>query len=326
MIVPMKKVSLVVMDKYREESLKRLRDLGIVHLESRSVSSEALTGLLDRKTKTDTALGMLKPYEAEAKKTKRAPGPSVKDTFKRRAGDAAQADEPFSSDAVNGPEEPDTVTEVMRLSEEKKSLHDRLSILSREQSRIEGWGNFNPGDILALAKQGVVFHLYEFTPQVFAALPGALRYIVAGGDKAVIRVLVLDEEVPDAAPFVLPSSSLSEINASLADIHDRLADIERQLAALSLKTGAVEAEREELLSRIEFETARAGMDTLGDIPVSSVAWITGFVPHDELGVLKRAASENGWALSADDPGPDDMVPTKLKNNPLVSLLNPLTDF
>ncbi|MDR1178307.1 MAG: V-type ATP synthase subunit I, partial [Spirochaetaceae bacterium] len=39
-----------------------------------------------------------------------------------------------------------------------------------------------------------------------------------------------------------------------------------------------------------------------------------------------AASENGWALSADDPGPDDMVPTKLKNNPLVSLLNPLTDF
>ncbi|MDR1429639.1 MAG: V-type ATP synthase subunit I [Spirochaetaceae bacterium] len=334
MIVPMKKVSLVVMDKYREESLDRLRDMGILHLERKNISSETLSKLLDRKAKTDTALGILKPYEAEAKKARG----SLRQTAdvadagyaaapKTRAGEDAKADEPFSSDAVNRAETPDTVTGLMRLSEEKKALYDRLSVLSKEQGRVEGWGNFNPGDIRYLAEKGIVFYLYEFTPKAFAELPEGVRYIAAGGDKAVIRVLVLDDEIPDAAPFALPESSLSEINSAMADIHDRLADIERQFAALSVHTGAVEAEREELLSRIEFETARAGMDTLAELPSeSSVAWITGFVPHDELGLLKRAAAENGWALSAGDPGPDDDVPTKLKNNPLASLINPLTDF
>ena len=42
MIVPMKKVSLVVMDKAREVSLEQLRELGVVHLEKKNVQSSPL--------------------------------------------------------------------------------------------------------------------------------------------------------------------------------------------------------------------------------------------------------------------------------------------
>lgn len=47
---------------------------------------------------------------------------------------------------------------------------------------------------------------------------------------------------------------------------------------------------------------------------------------DSFDVLQKTAKENSWALASDDPGEDDAVPTKLKNNKFVSLIYPLTDF
>jgi V/A-type H+-transporting ATPase subunit I len=69
------------------------------------------------------------------------------------------------------------------------------------------------------------------------------------------------------------------------------------------------------------------MDITEDAPAEyAVAWFSGFVPQDDVGILKRSCAENGWALIADDPREDDDVPTLLKNNRLVSLIYPLTNF
>ena len=42
--------------------------------------------------------------------------------------------------------------------------------------------------------------------------------------------------------------------------------------------------------------------------------------------FKSVCAENGWAFVASDPADDDPVPTKLKNNKLVELIYPLTNF
>ena len=47
---------------------------------------------------------------------------------------------------------------------------------------------------------------------------------------------------------------------------------------------------------------------------------------DSLAALKETAARSNWALLCEDPSEDDPVPTKLKNNKLVSLIYPLTDF
>ena len=57
-----------------------------------------------------------------------------------------------------------------------------------------------------------------------------------------------------------------------------------------------------------------------------LAWVTGYVPVDSMDKFKKVCSENSWAYVASEPKEDDMVPTKLKNNKLVSLIYPLTDF
>jgi V/A-type H+-transporting ATPase subunit I len=302
MIVPMKKVSLVVMDKSRETSLEELRELGVVHLEKRNVSSAKLSGLLDQKARFETASGILRSY-------------AVKDSSKNKTEKSGVSPDPQ-----------DLMEKVLSLAEEKKSLLEQQAWNTKEQSRIEKWGDFNPRLLTELAEKGVALIPYELSDKIYESLGSEQRIILLGKDKAAVYCAAL-EPIPGETPWLLPEKSLSELAGAAADIQSRLTEIEAELRAL-VPYGELAARRlKTLASDIEFETARAGMDILEDAPAElTVSWITGFIPREDLGLLKRAATENGWAFVASDPGPEDPVPTKLKNNKLASLIYPLTDF
>jgi V/A-type H+-transporting ATPase subunit I len=331
MIVPMKKVSLVVMDKDREVSLEKLRDLGVLHLERKNVSSDALVKLLERRTRMETALGLLRAYPLPKGA---APSPSSEAPHRRKT-DISPAEEFYSAESLNEIAAADPVNQVLALGEEKKSLQEQLLSQTREQSRVEKWGEFDPKAFGEFAQKGLVLIPYEISEKVYESLPEDVRLIVLSRDKAGLRVLAVGGEIPGESPWALPDRSLAEITAQIADIQDKLADIENQFRQMAPRIGAIEAEVKRLLEQIEFETARAGMEVMEDaaenaknLPAEKFAlsWLTGFVPADDLGLLKRGAAENGWALIADDPDEDDNVPTKLKNSKFASLINPLTDF
>ncbi|GHV44642.1 V-type ATP synthase subunit I [Spirochaetia bacterium] len=321
MIVPMKKVSLVVLDKTREASLKKLRELGVVHLEKKIAVSDSLSKLLDKKAKLETAQGILMPYKVSGKLAKAAPPETNR---RRRATDHA-APEPYSADDAEV--EVDFQTRVLEMGEERKTLQEQLISQVRERTRIEKWGNFKPGDIKDLAARGLPLFLYELPIAIYETLPEDVQRIVLGKDKTTVYLVVLDKELEGESLFAPGEHSLKEIDANMAEIRDRLADIEGRLEFMAIRRSLLETEKKSLNELIEFERARAGMDVLEDVPADyAVSWLTGFAPRDDLGLIKRAAAENDWALLAEDPGPEDEVPTKLKNNKLASLIYPLTDF
>jgi V/A-type H+-transporting ATPase subunit I len=322
MIVPMKKVTLVVMDKNREVSLEKLRELGIIHLEKRNVSSDRLAKLLERKARVENALGMLFSYPL-----KKRGGPVSAAPVSPPPVPAGSAGEDFSSDSVNVPEVPDPVDQVLALAEERKSLQEQLGGDIKERSRIEKWGDFNPSALKDLADQGLSLIPYELSWESYESLGDAVPVIVLFRDKSSVFCAAVGASIPGEIPLALPSRSLSELDRRIAETRDALADIEGQLGALAYRQGAVGAELKRLVQDIEFEAARVGMDTIEDAPAEfTVSWITGFVPKDDVGLLKRAAAENSWALLSDDPGEEDLVPTKLKNGRIASLINPLTEF
>ena len=306
MIVPMKKVFLVAQDKYRDESLKILRSIGVLHLERKIVSSEALSRLLEIKTKAENSLRILRPYEKADKKT--------------ASLDKLVLDNITTSDEI--------ISKVLSLADERKTIQDNVSRLRREKSRLEEWGNFDPKDFPFIAENsGLKLFLYKLTTKAFEEIPSETRYIQLSGDKDFVHIVVLDNELSGRAPFSLSEYSCLQIDSQISDLDDQLLQIERQLLTLFDSKGIIEKEIKVLMSKIEFETAKAKMDVPEDIPSeSSISWISGFVPQEDLGLLKRGASENGWALLADDPRSDDIVPTKLKHNRAVKLLKPLTDF
>ncbi|MDR1929127.1 MAG: V-type ATP synthase subunit I [Treponema sp.] len=306
----MDKLTLMVMDKEREKALEHLRELGVVHLERKQVQSEVLSRLLEKKAKLESALGVLRPYDIELKKKSKKYGHVAFKTC-----------------------ETDPVSEVLALVEEKKKLQEQLLFLGRERNRVEKWGDFDPSGFAALNEAGVVLIPYELSVKNYNALDKEIPLIPLGRDKSSVRFLAVGCEIAGETPFALPERSLAAMDAYRGELADKLAGLEEAFIALVPLKNAIEAEEKVLLESIEFESARAGMDVLEAEEYEkalfadrTVSWLSGYVPKDKLGVIKRGASEYGWALIADEPGLDDPVPTLLKNNRLVSLLNPLTDF
>ncbi|MDR3201442.1 MAG: V-type ATP synthase subunit I, partial [Spirochaetales bacterium] len=209
MIVAMDKVSLVVMDKEKENALEKLRELGVLHLERKQVQSEALSKLIERKNKTDTALALLRPA-AEAQKKK------------KKGGDLPDA----------GKESP--VDAVLSLGEEKKSLQEQLSSLVRERARIEKWGEFDPKAFAEFAEKGIILIPYELSLKSYTEFNAEnkdAQVIVLSKDKTSVRLVAVGGELAGEAPFVLPEQPLSVIDARGAEIKTELEKIETSFTA-----------------------------------------------------------------------------------------------
>ncbi|MDR2481014.1 MAG: V-type ATP synthase subunit I [Spirochaetaceae bacterium] len=296
MIEKMKKVSLVVMDKSKTASLEKLREIGIVHLEKKDVSSEKLVAMLERKRILETASGVLRSFAPK----KNVPAPSQIPA--------------------------DIAAFVLDLFEKRKMAQDAVFSNTKEISRIEKWGGFEPEDIKYLSEKGVVLYPYEIPAASYAAL-GDQKVIVLGKDKAAVFCVAVGTPLEGESPFVLPEKSLADLQLAGTRLKFEVTAIEEKLTAFSSFSAKLDEEAAVLAHDIEFETAQVSMDKADDVPGPlTVSWISGFVPASELGVLKRASAENGWALYACDPDTDDKPPTLTKNNAFVRIIKPLFDF
>ena len=305
MIVPMKKVSLLIMDKSKEHALETLRELGVMHLENKTASSPALIKLADRHTQIDIASGVLTAFTP--KKSSNTMPPI------------------FTGDLAG---------HVVALYERHKKLQDYLFNHQREKSRFEKWGEFDPNDFKLLADHGLNAYLYEVSFLSYENNTKDVPVIVLSADKKTnsVRLLAFDK-IPGESPYPLPERPLSVVNERNILRKTEMIKIETELTNLSFFKKQLDTEKEALLAAIEFETAQASMELINetkngkDTADLSVSWISGYVPASDLGMLKRTASENNWALYAVDPAEDDLeVPTKLKNTKAASLIYPLTDF
>jgi V/A-type H+-transporting ATPase subunit I len=278
-------------------------------------------------------MALIRPYKVSAKKPASAAARNA-DRYGRRESDLVDPEkEPYSLDALNAVARPDLIDLLVGWGKDTKNLEDRLAFLGRERKRIQNWGNFDPQTIKDLAASGIVLYLYEITPSAFAGLNADAaasedtRYILMGEDKNAVYLLALDKEIPGLTPISLPEKSLAELDREAAELPGQIEAIEKRLASFADRMPVLKRDMAEIQGTIEFETARSSLEGVEDIPKDyALSCITGYVPKEDVGLVKRAAVENHWAIVASDPGPDDEVPTKLRNNKLASLLYPLTDF
>ena len=295
------------MDKNKEASLEKLRELGVVHLEKKTASSPELTKLMDRHTQIDIASGVLTTFTPKKKEKTKSETPKFD-------GDLAR--------------------HVVALSDRRKKLQDYMFNHQRERSRFEKWGEFDPNNFKILSDSGINAYLYDVTLASYENNVGDVPVIVLSTDKKNNSALLLAfDKIPNETPYPLPDRPLSVVNERNSVRKAEMDKIEKELVSLSSYKKQLDTERKALLGDIEFETARAGMELIDENMAKSetadlsVSWISGYVPASDMGALKRAASENGWAFCADDPAEDDMeVPTKLKNNKITELIYPLTGF
>ncbi|UCF99020.1 MAG: V-type ATP synthase subunit I [Spirochaetaceae bacterium] len=319
MIVKMKKVSIVVFDRFREQSLKALRRLGLVHIESRPVSSDTLNRFSEQKTQLERARLLLpEPGKKELKKQQKEQKRKNKALKKQQRGQIASAAAVNDEDLDGCLEIAD---EVVDLTEKIRLTEEQIDKLTKEQQRLDGWGGYDPEEIRELADKGIFISLYELSTEEFKRLPEELDWLVIAQNKSAVRLAVVTIGTEPALDFeaeAIGEMGRKELLQHLEGNRKELQGLRHRLQHLAGERVRIQAVLHRLDRKIEFEEVRTGMVGEGEL-----SYLSGYVPAKRSEALKRAASENGWALLVDDPAEDDPVPTLVENPRWIRIIRPM---
>lgn len=309
MIVPMKKVSLIIMGDKKQETLRKLRKAGILHIEISEGSGEKLEELKERISLLESAAFIVgKNKKAEVRDL------SVDDALK-------------------------TAKEIISLEEEKKTCQAERISLNAELDRLKSWGEIDPEKISSLAENGIDILLYEMPKSEYECLGENIKTVRLDTGKSSVRFLIVRSDEEGEAEILeslnsyrlkLPKISTSEAEKKITELNSRIKATDEKISSYAGCIGSIKNAVKAVEKEIEFEVYATGMkDELlsqEDKRDVSVSYFKGYIEAENLEKLKQTAKNNSWGLIAEDPCEDDNVPTKLKNNKFVSLIYPLTDF
>ncbi len=309
MIVPMKKVSLIVMEDKKEEALKSLRSLGLMHIEISQGSGDRLSRLLDGEKLLQDAIYTLGKNKS----------------LQQKKADTKTALE--------------YAARISKLTEDKTRYQALLAAVSEELDRLKDWGEIDTALLSLLEEKGVKLSFYEMPKSEYAALPDSVKAVRLSGAKGAVKFALsdaeenLEEDVLSALkPFrlQLPDKSTNELRQQLSELGATLKAADDEISSYACYAEALSEAVTDINREIEFETYATGMESeclsSEGGKVVSVAYFRGYIEEKNSDKLKKAAKEHSWGLLSEEPCPDDDVPTKLSNNKFVSLIYPLTDF
>ena len=310
MIEKMQKVSIVVLDREREEALKSLRKLGLVHLEPLEGSSEKLSAYkeaLNNAVVSESILGEVKLPKEKGRKAVLTLS---------------------NENAVK------LCAEIVQDADRKKQLLDEISADVAELDRFTLWGSVNVEDFAYLKEKGISLKLYEVPASKYLEIDESINTVLVNNDKKNVRFLLLGDErpanlLPEAFEVPFPRCSTVELEKEIEAYKKEIAKIEENKIEKAVYLSAIKDFKKKLEYDIEFENVNAGMgreDSKSDSSENGLAWIQGYVPELNMEEFKNFAKENDWAVAWQEPENPDEVPTKLKNNKIVSMIYPLTDF
>ena len=310
MIVPMKKVSLVVLNKERKDALLQLKKVGVVHLEQIDGSSEQLSLYKEASNNAVAANAILSDIKVAKKK-------SFSSTVKT-----------LSNDEII-----DKCKHIIDISDKKKKLLEEIASDAAEIERFANWGQVDIEDFAFLKEKGISFKMYEIPEDKYGLVDEKVTTICVNRIKKIVRFLLIDasEDRPEGLPpeaFEVPMPVLStkDLAKRVEDNEAEISKIEEELKSETVYISQIQDFKSNLESDIQFETIYSGMGQENSGKTTDLAWLTGYVPVDSFDKLKDCVTKNSWAMAASDPTEEDNVPTKLKNNKFVSLIYPLTDF
>lgn len=311
MIVPMKKVSLMIKGDKKAETLKKLRKLGILQIEISEGTGGKIEEQKARIARIEAAI-----FSASEKKNKNT-----------------QPKEATTEETLSA------VEEINSLAEEKKELVHKREALRLELERLAGWGEIDPAALQDLSEKGIRVSFYEMPQDKFETLEDCVKTVRLAETKTSVKCMIIEsglEEEADALAALkdyrleLPQESTMQMTEQAEQIGKRIESVDQKLTDYAGYIDCMKKAVKSCEKELEFEVYAAGMteESLSDEEKSSlsVAHFRGYIEAENLENLKEAARENAWGLFIEDPTEEDNVPTKLKNNKFVSLIYPLTDF
>ena len=309
MIVPMKKVSLIIRGSEKDITLKKLRSLGILHIEITEGTGERLVGLKEQVSLLESAVFTIGKNKNAGQKN------------------------------VNTSEALTIATEVNSLDEEKKRCQAEKVALDAELDRLKSWGDIDPSALSDLETKGIEILFYEMPKAEYENLSDNFKTVRIDTTKSTVKFMLFKSNDEEDEKFVsslnvyrlaLPQMSTDEMKQRISDLYNRIAEIDEIIVSHACYIKSIKQAIKNVEKEIEFETYTTGMSDENLSPDNkksvTVAYFKGYIEAENLDKLKQTAEKNAWGILVEEPSTEDNVPTKLKNNKFVSLIYPLTDF
>ncbi|MEX2443069.1 MAG: V-type ATP synthase subunit I [Alkalispirochaeta sp.] len=295
----MKKVSVVTLQTFQEQTLSALRNLGVLHVFTDRADTARGERLREEWAAVERALAAIPVGDEESVEHASVQGGAAVDEALKIA------------------------EESQKLAEEAAQVDDTLLRIDRELERLSPWGDIDVHRIETLRDAGVDLALYEQLPEhadeLIANVPHS---VVLQREKSVVRVVGIappGEALPsEFEPVALPEASVKELRQNRKDQETRREQISEALSSLTPQRPILLAAQEELASDFEYVRVQSGMDSQKEL-----AWVTGFLPYDRVDDVKAAAEEHGWGVVVRDPEPDEQVPTEVRNPKPVRIIKPV---
>jgi len=294
MIVPMKKVAILVQDKDADSALSSLRSLGAVHVENQQPPGGPELGDLNEDINLlDTAIGILSTAAGSGSRGKVEKEPPDWKTAARHVADCQKRVEQLEGYSLN---------------------------LAKTISDWEGWGDFDPEAIALLSKKNVFVKLYQ--------LPLKERRKLKS--QAIVREISVRSGIVNCAlvsrdNIELPFKEIPPPRLSLSNMRKRLQDDRRIIASLkddinknTVYLGSFLKTKRFLAAELEFQKALKGMGK-----EKGFSYLVGYAPLDACAALAQKAKREKWAVMINEPSPEDKVPTLIRNPRWISIIAPV---
>jgi len=289
MIVPMKKIFMIVQKKDSFSAVNALRHLGVVHIENeKAPESENLTLLKEQIGKLTTAIEFFEDQPALAQ-------------------------EPLNDwEAL--------LEEIIRDLHKIKQIKDSMVKRQMQIAKWEEWGNFNPADFDELRSKGLCARLFKIPEKEFNSLPADVLCEKIFVKEKVAHCLVICKE-RKTLPFqevALPALSLADMKNAQAHDQTRIKVMEGALRNDNFYLDEFKKILENKISDLRLQQVLVGMGDIEDF-----SYLKGFCPNEACPQLQATAKKEKWALVVEDPSDDDKIPTLLRNPKWVEMIKPV---
>ena len=221
------------------------------------------------------------------------------------------------------------------ISEEQKNNEDIVTLQGHLDS-WSAWGEFDPALICELRRQDIYIHLFTVLSRHLPVLmDSSMEYFTINRKDDLTLVALIDRglhspeekrKLFDALPpeIDLPECSIAELKTRIQNLKERNAFIEKILRNRLYERNTLFAYSQDLADQLEFEKARFSLEDLGD----EIYLLNGYVPESDVNNLKLYAKNYSFGLVLRDIElkEGEHPPTKLKQNFISRLINPILSF
>jgi len=294
MIVSMKKVTLPMLAKEREEILKKLRQIGVLHIKNiREPVSEDIRSLEGLLANVERALELTADKPGRIKKIKTDNVPSI-------------------------------VDEILSLDDRRGKLSPELAEQEEIFSWFDQWGGVSRDSVEQLRSAGLYVRFYITSKGSLKQLPQDKAVQIIREEKGTVYLAFFTDSKDDTLDLKeepMPEVEYAILTEQMKAIREELSGIDKRIGELARYRDALATWKADLGKRIEFQRVKHGM---GD--EERFLYLQGFCPVETVEAFRKTAEDEGWAYVIQDPDQPEETPTLIRNPKWLRIIDPLFNF